>query len=85
MFLDGCFWHGCPQHHTVAATNSEFWATKVETNRWRDRQTDGLLAEAGWLSLRVWEHENPMEAAERVLKAVTSRRPTDGHGVQPEK
>ncbi|WP_181783491.1 very short patch repair endonuclease [Pseudonocardia pini] len=71
VFLDGCFWHGCPEHHTVAATNAEFWARKVSDNRRRDRDTDQRLAEAGWRSVRVWEHEDPAEAALRVRAAVT--------------
>lgn len=85
VFLDGCFWHGCPLHHTVAVTNGEFWAAKVEMNRLRDRETDGLLAEAGWFSLRVWEHEDPAAAAERVLGVVTFRRTAEGHGRGREK
>lgn len=76
VFLDGCFWHGCPQHHTVAKTNAEFWAAKVETNRLRDRDTDRRLADAGWLSFRVWEHEDPVEAARRVKAVVEARRPS---------
>src|SRR4051812_2989423 len=59
VFLDGCFWHGCPEHHTVAVTNARFWADKVEQNRQRDRDTDMRLRDAGWESLRVWEHEEP--------------------------
>ena len=74
VFLDGCFWHGCPEHHTVAATNAGFWATKVDTNRRRDRDTDERLVEAGWLPLRVWEHEDPALAAHRVRDAVAARR-----------
>ncbi|MBZ4504966.1 DNA mismatch endonuclease Vsr [Mycobacterium avium subsp. hominissuis] len=74
VFLDGCFWHGCPQHHTVAATNAAFWADKVKGNMARDHDTDSRLAEAGWLSVRVWEHEDPTEAARRVREAVLSRR-----------
>ncbi|WP_425438540.1 very short patch repair endonuclease [Pseudonocardia oroxyli] len=70
VFLDGCFWHGCPEHHTVAKTNGEFWARKVSENRRRDRDTDAKLAEAGWRSVRVWEHEDPVVAAERVRAAV---------------
>jgi DNA mismatch endonuclease, patch repair protein len=57
VFVDGCYWHGCPEHHTVAKTNAEFWADKVETNRRRDRETNALLEENGWLVIRVWEHE----------------------------
>lgn len=74
VFLDGCFWHGCPVHHTVAAANASFWAEKVSTNRARDSDTDAKLAEAGWVSMRVWEHEDPVEAAERVRAVVRDRR-----------
>jgi DNA mismatch endonuclease (patch repair protein) len=74
VFLDGCFWHGCPDHHTVAVTNAEFWATKVETNRARDRDTDRRLAEAGWTVIRVWEHEDASVAAQRILDVVLARR-----------
>jgi DNA mismatch endonuclease (patch repair protein) len=70
VFLDGCFWHGCPQHHTVARTHGEFWARKVTDNRRRDRDTDARLAEAGWRSVRVWEHEDPAAAARRVEDVV---------------
>lgn len=73
VFLDGCFWHGCPQHHTVAASNAKFWADKVEGNRARDRDTDMRLASAGWVSIRIWEHENPAEAARRVRDVVADR------------
>lgn len=73
VFLDGCFWHGCPDHHTVAATNADFWAQKVESNRARDRDTDRRLADAGWASIRIWEHEDPAKAARRIRSAVRSR------------
>lgn len=74
VFLDGCFWHGCPDHHTVAVTNGEFWAKKVEENRMRDRDTDRKLADAGWLTIRVWEHEDPAVAARRIRDEVAARR-----------
>lgn len=73
VFLDGCFWHGCPQHHTVAASNARFWADKVRDNRARDRDTDRRLSEAGWASVRVWEHEDPEAAARRVQDIVGAR------------
>ncbi|BBY28185.1 hypothetical protein GCM10023114_58680 [Mycolicibacterium sediminis] len=73
VFLDGCFWHGCPEHHTVSASNAKFWRDKVEGNRARDRNTDERLAEAGWVSVRVWEHEDPVEAASRVREVVRDR------------
>ncbi|MEU9231384.1 very short patch repair endonuclease [Streptomyces subrutilus] len=74
VFVDGCFWHGCPVHATWPKNNAEFWRAKIEGNRRRDLDTDARLAEAGWLTVRVWEHERPDEAAERVLAVVASRR-----------
>ncbi|MER5646022.1 very short patch repair endonuclease [Streptosporangium sp. NPDC002524] len=74
VFLDGCFWHGCPQHHTVAVTNATFWAEKVQRTRERDAETDRLLGEAGWLTIRVWEHEEPIRAAVQIAEVVNSRR-----------
>ncbi|MFB7113781.1 very short patch repair endonuclease [Streptomyces sp. NPDC056291] len=73
VFLDGCFWHGCPNHHTLAATNSEYWQEKVRRNRERDRDTSRRLAEAGWIVLRIWEHEDPGEAALKVAEAVKAQ------------
>lgn len=73
VFVDGCFWHGCPEHHTVAVTNADFWAAKVTLNRDRDIQTSRLLREAGWTVLRFWEHEDPAEAA-LVIHQAWSRR-----------
>jgi DNA mismatch endonuclease (patch repair protein) len=73
VFLDGCFWHGCPEHHTVALTNAQFWADKVESNRARDRDTERRLSEAGWTTVRVWEHEDCRHAALRVREVVRKR------------
>ncbi|MEV0261612.1 very short patch repair endonuclease [Streptomyces sp. NPDC050617] len=74
VFLDGCFWHGCPVHHTVAVRNGDYWAAKVERNRTRDADTDQRLEEAGWAVVRIWEHEDPVQAAARVEAAVTEAR-----------
>ncbi|MBE1465143.1 DNA mismatch endonuclease (patch repair protein) [Kibdelosporangium phytohabitans] len=74
VFVDGCFWHGCPQHATWPKNNAAFWRTKIETNRRRDTDTDARLDEAGWLSVRVWEHEPVRAAAERVREIVQVRR-----------
>lgn len=74
VFLDGCFWHGCPEHHTVAKANAEFWADKVSGNRARDQDTDAKLEAAGWTCVRVWEHEDPVEAAARVAAVVRAQR-----------
>lgn len=70
VFVDGCFWHGCPVHHTVAKTNADFWVKKVSRNRERDAETNRLLADEGWTVLRIWEHVPVQEAADRVAEAV---------------
>lgn len=70
VFLDGCFWHGCPEHYTAPHANGAFWAEKVRRNVQRDRETDRVLTDAGWRVLRFWEHDDPDEAALRVLAAV---------------
>ena len=73
-FVDGCVWHGCPDHGMDARTNATYWSEKIRRNMERDVETDRLLVAAGWLPIRVWEHENPVEAARRVAALVASRR-----------
>jgi len=70
VFVDGCFWHGCPLHGRHVKTNEEWWTRKVDRNRERDRDTDALLREQGWLVVRVWEHEETQAAVDRVREAV---------------
>ncbi|SCG69885.1 very short patch repair endonuclease [Micromonospora inositola] len=79
VFLDGCFWHGCPEHHTVAKTNAPFWAEKVATNRRRDADTNERLAAQGWTVIRIWEHEPVAEAAARIAETITAMRGTSSH------
>jgi DNA mismatch endonuclease (patch repair protein) len=74
VFVDGCFWHGCPIHGTWPKSNAEFWREKIERNRQRDADTDHRLEETGWLVIRVWEHEDPSEAAENICQVVRDRR-----------
>ena len=74
VFVDGCFWHSCPAHGTVPATNADYWVPKLARNAERDRETDQALADAGWLSVRVWEHEDPEEAAARIAGLIRERR-----------
>lgn len=57
VFVDGCFWHGCPEHYTKPRANDSFWQEKLRRNRARDERVDAELAALGWLSVRVWEHE----------------------------
>ncbi len=73
VFVDGCFWHGCPDHHVLPATNSDYWTGKVGINRARDTDTDQRLAAAGWECVRIWEHEDPSEAALRIERIVRCR------------
>jgi DNA mismatch endonuclease (patch repair protein) len=72
VFLDGCFWHGCPIHATQPKTNAEFWQTKITRNQARDRLVTRTLRARGWRALRIWEHELAKKNAGRL--AVRFRR-----------
>lgn len=69
VFIDGCFWHGCPIHATHPKRNSAYWGPKLRRNIERDRATERALVERGWMVLRYWEHESPAEVA-RAIEAV---------------
>ena len=73
VFVDGCFWHGCPAHFQEPATNADYWTAKIAGNAARDRDTDRRLAEAGWTVIRVWEHELVLEAATQIAGSVRER------------
>jgi DNA mismatch endonuclease (patch repair protein) len=66
VFVDGCFWHCCPDHGEVPAHNAEWWRAKLERTRARDVETTEALLSDGWTVMRVWEHEPPVAAATRV-------------------
>jgi len=68
VFVDGCFWHGCPAHATAPRANAEFWAAKLAGNRARDARNDVLLAALGWEVMHVWEHEDLDEVACRLAR-----------------
>jgi DNA mismatch endonuclease (patch repair protein) len=70
VFVDGCFWHGCSEHASWPKSNGQFWRDKIETNRARDADTDQRLSALGWHIIRLWAHERPREAAERIENAV---------------
>ncbi|MFG2592886.1 very short patch repair endonuclease [Streptomyces sp. NPDC048438] len=74
VFLDGCFWHGCPEHATQPKSNAEWWRQKLDRNMARDVETTEHLTAAGWTVLRFWEHEAPLRVAEQVAKAVDRER-----------
>lgn len=70
VFVDGCFWHGCPQHGNVPTANKHYWAQKLKRNRDRDGRVNEALMVAGWTTVRIWEHEDVDLAAARVAKAL---------------
>jgi len=75
VFVDGCFWHGCPLHHTKPIANAQYWEDKVSSNRDRDRRTTSTLEADGWTVIRIWEHENPQTAAAQILAVVNTVAP----------
>ncbi|MFF3978531.1 very short patch repair endonuclease [Streptomyces sp. NPDC001828] len=75
VFVDGCYWHGCPEHLRPSSVNVEFWREKIASNQARDLETDRLLQDAGWTVVRVWEHEDPDTAAARVISTVRGSSP----------
>jgi DNA mismatch endonuclease (patch repair protein) len=78
VFVDGCFWHRCPEHLTDPRTNSAYWAAKLDRNIARDRRNDAALEACGWRVVRVWEHELPADAADRVEAVLGERAPALG-------
>lgn len=74
IFVDGCFWHGCPIHGTQAKANAEFWSCKIKQNQERDVDTTKRLEKAGWKVIRIWEHENPEKASEKIYNIIWKRK-----------
>lgn len=70
VMIDGCYWHGCPEHGTTAKTNAEYWNAKIARNVQRDGETDALLKAAGWTVVRAWEHEDPELVCQRIAEHV---------------
>lgn len=75
VFIDGCYWHGCPEHYVPPKTNSGYWSQKVARNMERDRDTNRRLKEADWTVLRFWEHESPDTCALQIAATVSRLRP----------
>lgn len=73
VFVDGCFWHCCPEHGQIPKSNREYWVPKLQANVDRDRLVDQALVSSGWLVIRIWEHMPPEEAAELVHGAWRER------------
>jgi DNA mismatch endonuclease Vsr len=74
VFLDGCFWHGCPEHYRPATRNADFWDKKISGNRTRDTRTTEKLMAAGWTVVRIWEHDDPVQAAENIERLIRGLR-----------
>jgi DNA mismatch endonuclease (patch repair protein) len=74
IFVDGCFWHGCPIHGTQAKANAQFWKEKIERNKERDIDTTKQLENAGWTVIRIWEHEDLGKVSEEIYKLVHKKR-----------
>lgn len=86
VFVDGCYWHGCPEHFRQPKTNTEYWAPKIARNRERDAEIDELLRAAGWTVIRAWSHEDADAVADQVERAVrgslvTGNAPATGRKV----
>ena len=77
VFVDGCFWHGCPRHATKPATRAEWWAAKLARNSERDRTVSRTLRASGWKVLRIWEcalsHSHAMRTLARISRAIVPR------------
>lgn len=80
VFIDGCFWHGCPEHGTAPTSNRAWWATKLAANAGRDRDTASHLESLGWRVVRIWEHEDATGVVEIVagLSVACSRLAVQG-------
>lgn len=77
VFVDGCFWHCCPEHGRVPRSNAEYWRQKLNQNSRRDQLVNERLNEAGWTVLRIWEHVPPLEAVELIQDALgTDQQPS---------
>ena len=67
VFIDGCYWHGCPEHYVASKTNQDYWHPKIKANITRDEDTTTKLSKAGWTVLRYWSHVPPEEVVESIL------------------
>lgn len=83
VFVDGCFWHGCPKHATWPRANRQWWRAKIEGNIRRDLRNRARLRRVGWAVLRAWEHENAETAVKRILKTVRSINEREHGKVNP--
>lgn len=86
VFVDGCFWHGCPAHFKMPSRNTQYWAPKIERNRWRDEEFDRLLLAADWIVVRMWAHQSAddmVRQVEKALELAKSNHRFDAQGFRP--
>lgn len=83
VYIDGCFWHGCPQHGTWPQANADWWRSKIEANQKRDRESDAELTAHGWRVVRLWTHEDARAAVRRVADALDQARGRDDASSPP--
>lgn len=74
VFIDGCFWHGCPEHGTTPQSNGSWWSSKIAENVERDAETARILADQGWQVLRFWEHDSVEEVADTVSSTLATNQ-----------
>ncbi|MEU4293824.1 very short patch repair endonuclease [Kribbella sp. NPDC026596] len=74
VFIDGCFWHCCPEHGRQPSVNSQYWSPKLQRNVERDRLADAALQDDGWAVVRIWEHELLVDAVRKVTAALDADR-----------
>lgn len=74
IFIDGCFWHKCPDHYVAPKTNADFWRSKITSNARRDEETSEILEHCGWTVLRYWCHEDPKLVAAMIESIVRETR-----------
>ncbi len=82
VFVDGCFWHCCPMHASFPKNNQSYWLPKLAENKERDVRQSARLRSAGWIVIRIWEHEclpTSPKTAGRIAKAVSHRLRNKGH------
>ena len=73
MYIDGCFWHVCPEHSRKVLANNSYWEPKLARNQQRDRETDIILGQHGWIAVRFWEHEEAEAVANKVISVLEER------------
>ena len=83
VFIDGCYWHGCPDHYTAPVANGEFWAAKVARNRERDAETTAELTSRSWTVLRFWEHKSAQDIADIVVDSVRKKQDGESGSAEP--